>query len=112
MFTALPPPNVSIQSTVPLPVAGYNYTLICLALTENYLIMAPVLRWSSVEDIFNTSETDSIYGTSLPLTFSPLHTSHGGTYTCEISLDIPQAGIINLTNTVTKKISVQSKFKC
>ena len=112
LLAELPAPEVNIYSAVSQPIAGDNHTLICSAITENYLVASPTLKWISVEDIESVSESTSVNSSTLALNFHPLRTSHGGSYTCEATLDIPQADINNLTSSNTENITVQSKSVC
>lgn len=105
----LPAPEVNIYSAVSQPIAGDNHTLICSAITEDYLVASPTLKWISVEDIESVSESTLVNTSTLALNFHPLRTSHGGSYTCEATLDIPQADINNLTSSYTENMTIQSK---
>ena len=49
---------------------------------------------------------------SVEQSFSPLRTSDGGQYTCTATVNIPQAGIDNLSNTITETVTVQSELGC
>ena len=46
------------------------------------------------------------------LTFSPLHTSHGGEYTCQASISVLNISIVNLSNNSSTNITVQSMLIC
>ena len=46
------------------------------------------------------------------LTFSPLHTSHGGEYTCRASISVSSISIENLSNSSSTNITVKSMFIC
>ena len=43
---------------------------------------------------------------SLNYTFSPLRTSDGGQYTCTATVNIPQAGIVDLQSSTSEIITV------
>ena len=108
----MPAPEVNIYSATSQPIAGGNHSLICSAVTEDYLVASPTLKWKSVEDIEGISiseSTSAINSSALVLSFHPLRASHGGPYTCEATLDIPQADINNLTSSNTENITVQSE---
>ena len=94
---------------MPLPIAGENHTLSCFAITEDHLVVVPALKWIAIEGIPEISETNHMNNSTSVLTFNPLHTSHGGSYTCEARIDIPQAGISDLTSSTIKNVTVQSK---
>ena len=55
---------------------------------------------STVISVMNSSSVEYV--------FSPLRTSHGGQYTCTAAVSIPQAGITDLTTSVTEDIIVAS----
>ena len=57
----------------------------------------------------NSTEMSIISSSSLDYTFSPLRTSDGGQYICTATVNIPQAGITNLQNSVTENITVVGK---
>ena len=109
LLSELPAPEVAIHSAIPLPTAGENHTLLCSTIAEEYLITSPVLKWIFIESIPDISESSSFNSSSWALIFHPLHTSHGGPYTCQATLNIPEAGITNLTSSNTENITVQSK---
>ena len=46
------------------------------------------------------------------LTFSPLHTSHGGEYTCRANISVSSISIENLSNSSSTNITVQSMLIC
>ena len=46
------------------------------------------------------------------LTFSPLHTFHGGEYTCQASISVLNISIVNLSNSSSTHITVQSMLIC
>ncbi len=47
--------------------------------------------------------------TTMDLTFSPLHTSHGGEYTCTADITIPSVDINSVTGSASSDVIVQSK---
>ena len=98
---------------MPLPIAGENHTLSCFAITEDHLVVVPALKWIAIEGIPEISETNHMNNSTSDsesvLTFNPLRTSHGGSYTCETRIDIPQAGISDLTSSTSENVTVQSK---
>lgn len=106
----LPAPEVTINSPVSQPIAGDNHTLICSAITDDYLVASPTLKWISIEDTVDISQSTVVNSSALALNFHPLRTSHGGSYTCEATLDIPQTGISNLTSSNTENVTIQSKY--
>ena len=89
-----PVPNqsiiASISSSDHLPVAGYNYTLICTVVINEGFSNIPGVVWvdSSSRVVVSNGDTavseplTSGNTTSISLTFDPLRTSDGGTYTC------------------------------
>ena len=54
----------------------------------------------------NSTEISVMNTSSLDYMFSPLRTSDGGQYTCTATVNIPQAGIIDLQSSVIEIITV------
>lgn len=104
-FSELPPPNVTIHSANGSFkfTAGTTQTLVCSPTAVDHLLAEPVVEWISIASTNSTELNGSV------LTIETLKTSHTGAYTCEARLSIPQAGISNLSNTITENITVQSK---
>lgn len=98
---------MSIEPTLLIPTAGDYHTIICSVITEDNLIVKPTLKWILTSNIANIFESE-VNSSTLALVFNPLYTSHGGVYTCEASVDIPEANIHNLTSTATRNVTVQS----
>ena len=95
------------------PTAGLSHTLTCDATTKEHLIVAPILNWVATEDIPDVTESVQSIGlstSSRSLTFNPLRTSHGGPYTCQASINILLADIIDRNDSTTKDVIVQSMF--
>ncbi len=89
LFNSVPdPPQVRISSSGSTT-AGEIYAVTCDVSLNQNLRQAPVIEWvgpsglvlndSSLEDMLLSSSSPS---TSLTLSFTPLHTSHGGSYVC------------------------------
>ena len=98
---------VSISASSDLTTAGDLFNLTCSAVILNNLISNPILIWSGpgVNQINVQSSSEAL---NLTLSFSPLHTSHGGVYICRVRLLIPEAGV-DVSETQTTIINVQSK---
>ena len=111
---ALPHPEVIIipdSSTM----AGDVYTLTCNATVVKNLAVGPNIAWlytngTIVGGANITVGTVMMLGNVFTrnLTFSPLHTSHGGQYICRASVDIPAISFSGINNESTT-ITVQSK---
>ena len=97
-------------------VAGDEYTLTC-TVTEllSGLTNMPTLQWLNSDNSpvtgndISVGEVNSMdTSATLTLTFTPLHTSHGGEYTCTAMLKSPpvEEGIVN-SDMAT--VTVQSK---
>ena len=56
----------------------------------------------------NSTEISVMNGSSLDYMFSPLKTSDGGLYACTATVNIPQAGIIDLQNSAVGNVTVAS----
>ncbi len=89
MFILVPdPPQVRISSSGSTT-AGELYAVTCNVSLNQILRQAPVIEWvgpsglvldhNSLEDLLLSTASPS---TSLTLSFTPLHTNHGGSYVC------------------------------
>ncbi len=89
MFILVPdPPQVRISSSGSTT-AGEMYAVTCDVSLNQNLRQAPVIEWvgpsglvlndNSLDDMLLSSSSLS---TTLTLSFTPLHTSHGGSYIC------------------------------
>ena len=116
-FTALTAPMVAID-TPSLTTAGEVLILICRVTVVEGLTVQPDVVWLDFEGdpvmsgvnhvtvgIVMRNDTESILG----LQFSPLHTSHGGQYTCRATIDIQSIGISDLSGNSSHNVMVQSK---
>ena len=112
-LAVLPPPMVTITAP-PTPTGGQSYTLDCSARTEDYVISVPSVEWINVDSTdMNITQPPQINGTvsaDRTLTFNHIRTSHGGRYTCQASVNIPLANIVDRANTARDDVRVQSKF--
>ena len=107
LFSVPPRPSLSIISTGP-STAGLAHNLTCSVMVVSGLTAGPTLVWNGhgvgQVGVKSSSEATS---NALSLTFSPLHTSHGGFYTCTARLTIPEAGV-NVTRSNTTSVVVLS----
>ena len=91
------------------------YTLTCNATVVENLAVEPDIQWLYTNGTI-VGGTNITVGTVMmmgsrfirSLIFSPLHTSHGGQYICEASVDIPAISLSGINNESTT-ITVQSK---
>ena len=99
--------------SVPIVTAGVRSTITCIVTFDDYLQARPSLNWilaGNTDDIsFSTESTSESGSTSTSiLTFNPLHTSHGGVYTCEATVNISGITVQSVDTNVT--VLVQSKL--
>ena len=95
--------------------AGQAHTLTCTATVVENLVIEPTLEWLDT-DRHVVGDNDITVGppitmgtnTTLTLTFNPLHTSHGGRYTCRARINIPAISFSN-SNEADSNVTVQSK---
>ena len=87
--------------------------LTCTVTVEEHLVVQPTVEWSrgsvgsesvSVDDITRDGATSTRH-----ITFSPLHTSHGGQYVCQADIDIPSIGLMKTANS-SRDVTVQSEW--
>ena len=112
---ALPPPVVT-TSSYGSTIAGSVYSLVCMVKVVDRLEVVPVVVWRKGGGVLlvngiNTTLTRTVSGgnSTLNLTFNPLLTSHGGQYTCDATISVPQLSL-NVTNSSAVTVSVQSEF--
>ena len=94
--------------------AGQAHTLTCTATVVENVIVEPTLEWLDT-DRRVVGENSITVGppvttgtnTNLTLTFNPLHTSHGGRYTCRAWINIPAISSVNSSK--VSDIVVQSE---
>ena len=104
LHSALPAPVVTI-SFYGDSTAGEDYSLQCSASVVAGLVVLPDLKI-----VFpNSTEISVMDSSSLDYMFSPLRTSDGGQYTCTATVNIPQAGIMDLQNSAVETIVVVGK---
>ena len=116
-FTALTAPMVAVDTTS-TTTAGEVLILFCRATVVEGLTVQPDVVWldsggspvmSGVNHvtigILMINDIEFILG----LHFSPLHTSHGGQYTCRATIDIQSIGVSDLNGSSSHNVMVQSK---
>ena len=117
--TALQPPDLSIFASDATITPGEAYTLICRVAVQNGLMSSPQITWLNPNGQVLSSEgaitveIQPVIGnptrlTSYALTFSPLHTSHAGTYTCRATV-VSRYGTMMQSASATANITVQSE---
>ena len=104
LHSALPAPVVTISFSGD-STAGQEYSLQCSASVVAGLVVLPDLKI-----VFpNSTEISVMDSSSLDYMFSPLRTSDGGQYTCTATVNIPQAGIMDLQNSAVETMVVVGK---
>ena len=91
--------------------AGEQLSLTCTATVIEFLITTPTLTWRLPGNNVDTSVgvTSRFEAKSnITINFNPLHTSHGGVYVCEATVDI--TGIPTQSQTASDTVRVQSKL--
>ena len=95
--------NVTITSSG-APISGETYSLTCTVEAN----VPPTVQWlyssngtavTNESNITVGTERTTNYTTILTLSFNPLHTSHGGQYTCQSTTDTPPS-TVNATRNV------------
>ena len=80
--------------------AGQSLSVKCMFQMTDNLIKPPSVQW--------VNSSGSVQSDTNTLSFSPLLTSHGGEYTCTVTINITELNIL-LTSEGTTRITVQSK---
>ena len=101
-------PSVSVHTvkitTSGSPVAGQMYTLICNGTLVGSTSLTPVVTWRNSTGVVTSG--NSIIVSNGNLKFNPLHTSIGGQYTCQSTVNyLPSS-----TTTALMSIFVQSMY--
>ncbi len=102
------------------PVAGQTFTLLCRVILPDGLTTEPQIAWLSPEGNTMMSEGELTVGNQLVIgnpsrvttymaQFSPLLTSHGGTYTCQATISSP-FGTIQQSVSRAQNVSIESEL--
>ena len=100
LCSALQPPLVvggSLQAT-----SGQPLTLTCNYSVPRNLATAPTMQWVHYNGTVLSNNAD--------LTFDSLKTSHGGEYSCNATISIPQLDL-RLQGSNTTQLTVQSEWQ-
>ncbi len=109
--TASVEPSISSQ-----PTEGYEYTYLCSIVLNVDLEATPELVWVGPDGtpVINGSsvtvgQTETVgTETSLALSYEPLNSTHGGIYSCNITVHVPYVNV-TLYKVVRKTLVVTSK---
>ena len=109
----LPDPVVEISTDPATAIAGGDLVLTCTVTMEEHLVVQPTVEWSGGSVSSESVSVDGIMRNGVfstrQITFSPLHTSHGGAYVCQADIDIPSIGLMR-TASSSKDVTVQSEW--
>ena len=95
---------------------GEQYMLNCTVSVVDRLIVSPVITWTkrSASNTISVSPVNMVVSDtmmSLLLIFSSLNTSDAGPYTCEVSLNVSQIGMVtNNSDSVNLPLEGKSFF--
>ena len=95
---------MSISFTGDPTAASESYTISCSAEVVPGLVVEPDLNIVILNSTLASVSNNSV----LQHTFSPLRTSDGGSYNCTAIVNIPGAGVTNLTASTVENITVKS----
>ena len=114
LFSVPSAPVVRIESAGE-STAGVNHTLTCTVTLEQDLRAPLLIQWTAPNGNIIGNETlvdvtVSKSSNNLFLTFAPLHTSHGGQYSCMASVDVSKANVF-LSGQASLNITVQSIYE-
>ena len=105
-----------------IPDVGRTFALLCSVTIPGGVATEPQIMWLSPEGSMVSSEGEVTVGnqpiignpsrlTTYVIQFSPLMTSHAGTYTCQVTLTSP-FGTIEVSAIRTENVSIESKPEC
>ena len=97
LFSVPSAPVVRIESAGE-STAGVNHTLTCTVTLEQDLRSPLLIQWTAPNGSIIGNETlvdvtVSRSSNNLSLTFDPLHTRHGGQYSCMASMNVPESNV-------------------
>ena len=104
---------VTITTDGSSPTDQGNYTMTCTVYVPTEALGTLTVKWLGPlgPQVPLSSTTKSNVGgetVELDLVFSPIHTEHGGWYTCNVTFELyPQAGASSKV-----KVTVQSEYIC
>jgi hypothetical protein len=116
-------PDTSIETSIDsigLPVAGYNFTLLCTLTLPEGLLGTPTVWWvdsdgqqiRSAGDIILYDPVTSGLTTNLTLYFDPIRTRDEGSYTCMATVSSPaHMGVLNASSVYNIDVQL-SKNNC
>ncbi len=114
-FSVPNPPSVNITTTG-VPVAGDTYAFTCNVSLSESLRQSPIIEWTDPSGFVlnDNSLIDVILSSSSPsttktLSFTQLHTSHGGSYVCRAVIIDSDANIL-ISNNITLNLVVEGKY--
>ena len=90
-------------------------TLTCRVTVVEGLTVQPDVEWldsgggAVMSGVNNITVGNVMRNGSLGLEFSPLHTSHGGQYTCRATINIPSIDVTGLNGSSSQNVTVRSK---
>ncbi len=115
IFSVPNPPSVNITSTG-VPVAGDTYALTCNVSLSESLRQSPIIEWTDPSglglndnSLIDVTLSSSSQSTTITLSFTQLHTSHGGNYVCRAVIIDTDADIF-IINNITLNLVVEGKY--
>ena len=73
-----------------------------------------MLGWLSTDAVNDVIQSEQINSGSTVsnriLTFAPLHTTHGGIFTCQATINIPRVNITEKRGSIDESVTVQSEY--
>ena len=108
--------TVEVNFTTEYPTDGHDFGLVCTVTMNVDLNADPTLEWVDPDGTPVLSEHNITVGTpmvddnvtSLTLFFIPLNSSHGGEYTCRVTVSVPGLNV-TLSITATTNLIVTSR---
>ena len=93
--------------------AGEDLVLTCTVTVVEHLTVQPTVQWSggsvgSGASVTQDETTPNGVTSMRTLTFSPLSTSHGAEYTCQVGISIPSISVTS-SGSDSRAVMVQSK---
>ena len=120
MYCCFPVPDrwatVEVNFTTEYPTEGHDFGLVCTVTMNVDLNADPTLCWLGPDESPVLSEHNITVGTpmvndnvtSLALFFTPLNSSHGGEYTCNAAISVPELSV-TLSKSATSDFIVTSR---
>lgn len=108
--------TIKVEPFPATPTEGYDYSLFCSAILVAGFEITPNITWLDPEGISVHNSIDAMFGnvytlgnkTTQVVNFVPVDSTHGGEYTCSVSIAVPYMNV-TLSEVVGWSVIVTSR---